>query len=125
MTQEHRDRLIQIDPLWSVVVVLPTDYTDYGGDVERWKDSNKEYPDCSCECRWFRALHDEERGSFDTDWGVCSNPNSPRAGLLTWEHQHGLGCGYEYDPKAREEFERSVNSPENQAILASLRKKDK
>jgi hypothetical protein len=28
------------------------------------------------------------------DWGVCTNPRSPRAGLLTWEH---MGCP-EYEP---------------------------
>jgi len=26
------------DALWKAVKILPTDYTDYGGEVERWKD---------------------------------------------------------------------------------------
>lgn len=39
--------------------------------------------DCSCDCYFFLWL--AECG----DWGVCCNPESPRAGLLTWEHQ---GC---------------------------------
>ena len=39
--------------------------------------------DCSCGCYFFLWL--AECG----DWGVCCNPESPRAGLLTWEHQ---GC---------------------------------
>lgn len=39
--------------------------------------------DCSCGCYYFIEL--EGNG----DWGVCCNPESPRAGLLTWEHQ---GC---------------------------------
>ena len=39
--------------------------------------------DCSCGCYYFLNLE----GSGD--WGVCCNPDSPRAGLLTWEHQ---GC---------------------------------
>jgi hypothetical protein len=39
--------------------------------------------DCSCGCYFFLSLD----GSGD--WGVCCNPNSLRAGLLTWEHQ---GC---------------------------------
>jgi hypothetical protein len=72
------------DPLWQVVKILPTDYADYGGKIERWSDPNQDYPDCSSGCRHWRAL--------DADWGVCINPNSPRAGLLTWEHQAGIGC---------------------------------
>ena len=39
--------------------------------------------DCSCGCKFFYEL--EGQG----DWGVCLNKQSPRAGLLTWEHQ---GC---------------------------------
>ena len=39
--------------------------------------------DCSCGCDYFLNLQDSG------DWGVCCNPESPRAGLLTWEHQ---GC---------------------------------
>jgi len=39
--------------------------------------------DCSCGCYFFFNLQDSG------DWGVCCNPESPRAGLLTWEHQ---GC---------------------------------
>lgn len=39
--------------------------------------------DCSCDCYFFLSL--AESG----DWGVCCNPESPRAGLLTWEH---MGC---------------------------------
>ena len=68
---------------WSIVKVLPSDYKDYGGEVERWADEDA-YPDCSSGCKWFWTL--------DADWGVCTNPNAPRAGLLTWEHQTGRGC---------------------------------
>ena len=75
------------DPLWSVLKRLPSDYSDYGGEVERWADSDKDYPDCSSGCRHWREL--------DADWGVCANPDSPRAGLLTWEHQAGYKCGFE------------------------------
>lgn len=74
---------------------LPSDYTDYGGEVERWADEDN-YPDCSCGCRWFLPLD----GELAYDWGVCSNPNSPRAGLLTFEHQAGKGCfdeDYKFD----------------------------
>ena len=68
---------------WNIVKRLPTDYTDYGGKVERWKD-NSDYPDCSCGCKYWIPL--------DSDWGVCNNEHGPRAGLLTWEHQAGYGC---------------------------------
>jgi hypothetical protein len=77
---------------WAVLRVLPTDYRDYGGSVERWEDPDQDYPDCSVGCRWWAPLHDEERDHYDYDWGVCTNPNSPRAGLLTWEHQAGHIC---------------------------------
>jgi hypothetical protein len=43
--------------------------------------------DCSCGCRYFFEIKEEP------DWGICTNPKSPRAGLLTWEHQ---GCPKEY-----------------------------
>lgn len=72
---------MQID--WNCVKRLPTDYTDYGGEVERWADSD-DYPDCSCGCKYWIPI--------DADWGVCNNAKGPRAGLLTWEHQTGRGC---------------------------------
>ena len=78
--------------LWQVVRVLPTDYSDYGGMVERWADETLDYPDCSSGCKYWRPLHDLERDSADGDWGVCLNKNSLRAGLLTWEHQTGRDC---------------------------------
>jgi hypothetical protein len=34
-------------------------------------------------------------GPASLDWGVCGNPRSHRAGLLTFEHQ---GCG-EFEPE--------------------------
>lgn len=73
--------------LMSVLQRLPTDYTDYGGTVERWKHGD-DYPDCSCGCKHFIPLEGDE----GADWGVCSNSKSPRAGLLTFEHQTGRGC---------------------------------
>lgn len=73
--------------LLSTVKTLPSDYTDYGGEVERWKTDDN-YPDCSWGCRWFFPLD----GDLGLDWGVCGNSNGPRKGLLTFEHQAGLGC---------------------------------
>lgn len=80
------------DPLWLVVKILPTDYTDYGGKIERWIDDNTNYPDCSSGCIHWRPLYDFKTGNADGDWGICSNPASLRAGLLTWEHQAGYQC---------------------------------
>lgn len=72
--------------LWDVVPKLPTDYADYGGQVERWASTAESYPDCSCGCRFARYLE----GSGD--WLVCCNPDAPRFGLLTWEHMTGWNC---------------------------------
>lgn len=74
--------------LFKILKILPTDYTDYGGSVERWKDETKSYPDCSCGCKHFIPLKEE----LGHDWGVCSKEKSPRSGLLTWEHQAGFDC---------------------------------
>ena len=57
---------------------LPSDFEPYG---ERERDG----PDCSCGCKHFLKLP----GKLGMDWGVCAHPSSPRAGLLTFEHQ---GC---------------------------------
>lgn len=72
------------DDLWKVCRTRPEDY-DPWGDVKRWADPNVLYPDCSTGCRFFTEL----RGALGADWGVCSNPESHRSGLLTFEHQ---GC---------------------------------
>lgn len=65
--------------LWQIAIKLATDYEPYG-------QTKREAPaDCSCGCRWFHVL----AGRRGLDWGVCANAASPRAGLLTFEHQ---GC---------------------------------
>ncbi len=46
-----------------------------------------EKPDCSCGCKHFHVLE----GKRGMDWGVCTEPRSPRAGLLTFEH---MGCPF-------------------------------
>ena len=72
--------------LWEVCRALPSDLEPHG---ERPCQGRREdEPDCVT-CRWFLAL-------FRTgpDWGVCANPRSPRAGLLTFCEQ---GCD-EVDP---------------------------
>ena len=75
------------EQLWQIVRKLPTDFGPYG-QVKR-----ETICDCSSGCRWFHVL----AGSRSRDWGVCANQQSPRAGLLTFEHQ---GClQFEEDPR--------------------------
>jgi DNA-directed RNA polymerase subunit H (RpoH/RPB5) len=67
------------DKLLRVVRKLDSDYEPFG------TTPHVDRTDCSCGCRHFVKLaHD-----IGNDWGVCSNRESPRAGLLTFEHQ---GC---------------------------------
>lgn len=66
------------DKLLKVVRMLETDYEPYGKAKRGGRD-------CSLGCHHFVSL----AGGSRNDWGVCANPDSPRAGLLTFEHQ---GC---------------------------------
>jgi hypothetical protein len=66
------------DRLLGLAVEMESDFEPYG---KRYRDA----ADCSCGCRHFARLE----GSLGADWGVCMNKRSPRAGLLTFEHQ---GC---------------------------------
>lgn len=70
--------------LLNLVIKKPEDYEPFG-ELKKWQKENMDYPDCSCGCGYFISL----RGSLGADWGVCSNPESHRNGLLTNEHQ---GC---------------------------------
>ncbi len=75
MTPDH-------EMLKTVVVDETLDYKPWGmidREEPEWK------PDCSCGCKFFAPLE----GKTGMDWGVCANPESHRAGLLTFEHQ---GC---------------------------------
>lgn len=64
------------------------DYTPWGTD-ERWADPTEPYPDCSHGCIHFYKLAKRGTEALGADWGVCTNPDSHRCGLLTFEHQ---GC---------------------------------
>lgn len=79
------------DLLWTVCRKLPTDFDPYGA---RNRDTADPCADCSCGCRHFVPL----AGDPGSDWGVCANAASPRAGLLTFEHQ---GCP-QFEPAAEE-----------------------
>ena len=69
------------DELWAVCKKLPTDFEPYGS-----RSRDDDYgPDCSSGCKFFHPLEGKE----GMDWGVCSSLESPRTGLLTFEHQ---GC---------------------------------
>jgi hypothetical protein len=69
--------------LWSACKLLPSDFEPY---VKRSRSGLfGAGPDCSGGCKWFHTLN----GEAGMDWGVCLSPASPRAGLLTFEHQ---GC---------------------------------
>ena len=67
---------------WTICRKLPTDFQPCGA---RDRDTADPCADCSCGCRHFVPL----AGDLGADWGVCANASSPRAGLLTFEHQ---GC---------------------------------
>lgn len=72
---------------WVVCRRLPTDFEPWG---TRNRDDDPVFNDCSCGCKHFQA-----RSELVGDWGICLNPQSPRAGLLTFEHQ---GCPeYEHE----------------------------
>lgn len=81
----HAERLPQAnlgspdshEHLLAILPTRPTDFEPYGYRI-------REGADCSCGCRWFLPLQ-----CLPYDWGVCSNPRSPRCGLLTFEH---TGC---------------------------------
>lgn len=89
----------QPEPPLDLQTVLRKRTTDYKpwGKVERWKDPEANYPDCSCGCKHFKPLYNEKT-QIDCDYGVCTNPKSARCGLLTFEHQAGKDC-FENDVK--------------------------
>jgi hypothetical protein len=89
MASEMHEHLLRM------MLRLPTDFVPYG---ERSRDTDWG-PDCSCGCKHLLPLEGELR----FDWGVCVNPESPRVGLLTFEHQ---GCRqFEYDEKLDAQIE--------------------
>ncbi len=101
LKKEH-ERLLEL------VLKLPQDYEPFGS-VERWKEADKPYPDCSSGrgCTWAKWLNKSE------DWCVCTNEKSHRCGLLTFEHQ---GC-QEYQQKIDIKNELDKLAPEEPGSL--------
>jgi hypothetical protein len=82
------DPSITHEHLLRILVSRPTDYMEYGGEIDRWASEDEAYPDCSGGCIWAAWLS----GELGSDWCVCTKPDAPRTGLLTFEHQAGKGC---------------------------------
>jgi len=72
--------------LWEACRKLPSDWEPHG--KRRWLGRHEDRPDCST-CRWF-----VEFLRTSPDWGACANPESARAGLLTFREQ---GC-WQHEP---------------------------
>ena len=72
--------------------ILDKDYIEFGGKISRWADPDADYSDCSCGCKFFNPVYNNEQDAPDVNFGVCLNPKSRRYGLLTFEHQAGFGC---------------------------------
>jgi hypothetical protein len=72
--------------------VFDTDYSDYGGQINRKSKSAFEYSDCSCGCMYFVPLYDAKNKEASLEYGVCINEKSKRCGFLTHENQAGYGC---------------------------------
>lgn len=95
---------MKIDPTYRKPTPTKVDLATVGGDSTHrrlWQvcrdqevylaGMNDGKPDCSAGCRYFLAME----GAHGMDWGVCTEPRSPRAGLLTFEH---MGCEF-FEPE--------------------------
>ncbi len=102
------------DLLWTICRKLPTDFQPYGA---RDRDAADPCADCSCGCRHFVPL----AGDLGADWGVCAHAASPRAGLLTFEHQ---GCP-QFEPEPDEgAVAAEAKSPPASTLAAPLETDD-
>ena len=77
------------EELWEACRKLPADWEPHG--QRRWQGRREARPDCDT-CRWFVGLL-----RTSPDWGACANPESARAGLLTFREQ---GC-WHHEPENR------------------------
>jgi hypothetical protein len=84
-----------LEHLLHVVPALPSDFEPFGA---RRRDDE---PDC-CGCTFFHSLV----GEMGTNWGVCTNVESPRVGLLTFDR---MGCPkFVSDPRLDEVHEKEL-----------------
>jgi hypothetical protein len=98
--------------LLRVLRSLPEDYEPWGQDKR--DDPVRPCADCSCGCVFFNELS----GQLGADWGVCMNPESHRAGLLTWEHQ---GCHqFRFDEALESDEIEPCGCEESEALRAEL-----
>src|ERR1017187_10405280 len=81
------------EQLWEACRRLPSDWQPHG--QRQWYGKREERPDCDT-CIWFAEL-------FHTspDWGTCANPESERAGLLTYREQ---GC-WQHEPEKERRYQ--------------------
>ena len=76
-----KDTMNDHNHLLKIVRKTVWDYEPFGSISRKGEG----LPDCSCGCKFYLPL----KGKLGSDWGVCSNAESIRCGLLTFEHQ---GC---------------------------------
>jgi hypothetical protein len=74
-----------LSDLQDIVIVLPTDYTEFGGEIDRYRFIDVSCSDCT-NCLFFETL------ASANEWGICAKPDSNRAGLLTHANQAGFKC---------------------------------
>ena len=92
------------EELWEACRRLPSDWEPHG--QRRWHGRREARPDCDT-CRWFVELF-----RTSPDWGACANPESERAGLLTfreqgcWQFEPEKGTHYDMTRSARCDFMR-------------------
>jgi hypothetical protein len=79
--------------LWQACRKLPSDWEPHG--QRKWQGKREGRPDCDT-CRWFAELF-----RTSPDWGTCANPESERAGLLTFREQ---GC-WQHEPEKELRFQ--------------------
>jgi hypothetical protein len=96
------------EELWEACRRLPADWEPSG--ERKWHGRREARPDCDT-CRWFVELL-----RTSPDWGACANPESERAGLLTyreqgcWQHEPQRGTSNDMNCPARCDFIRGVEA---------------
>ena len=96
------------EELWEACRRLPSDWEPHG--QRQWHGRREARPDCDT-CRWFVELL-----RTAPDWGVCANPASERAGLLSfreqgcWQHEPGKERRYRATRSARCDFMRGFEA---------------